>query len=280
MKKLLIVLIIIIITAGFIFTLCKKDKEEKDEAWAETTMNLFFKIDKDKEFGKQFDQQLESDPEYNVLSRDDYLEAYEHLDSMRDAILQSHYLNYADEFDWQIKIIDDDVLNAFCAPAGYMYYYTGLIKYLDNEAQLAGVMGHEMAHADKRHVTKRLLILHGLDLLTNIILGDNPSDLEVIITDLAKGGGMLQFSRTNEYEADEFAIKYTSDTEYYPLGIAGFFEKLEAEKEKGIRIPAFLSTHPSPENRLEAMDTVYTSIDSPPGELFEERYQELKNYLP
>ena len=156
MKKTLMLIIIICISFVFIFNFCKKDEEEKDDAWAEKTMRLFFPLDKDKSFGEQFDKELDSNPdEFPVLSRTDYPEAYAHLDSMRDAILESNDLRYADDFDWQIKIIDKDVLNAFCAPAGYMYYYTGLINYLENEAELAGVMAHEMAHADRRHVRRR-----------------------------------------------------------------------------------------------------------------------------
>ncbi|MBN2521601.1 MAG: M48 family metalloprotease [Bacteroidales bacterium] len=281
MRKILSIVIIAIISIAFIFTSCKKDKDD-DTSNIDFILKYTFPISKDKEFGAQFDKQLDSNKtEFPVLPDTGiYHFAYVRLDSMKKALLKSDNFDYAEDFKWQIKIIDKDVLNAFCAPAGYMYYYTGLIKYLDNEAQLAGVMGHEMAHADKRHVTKTLIIANGVNYMIGLILGDDPSKMEELISQYAAGIGVLKFSREHEYEADEMAVKYTADTDYYPKGISGFFIKLEAEKEKGIRMPEFLSTHPNPGNRLEAIDSVYVSIGSPPGELFEERYQELKSYLP
>ncbi len=86
-----------------------------------------------------------------------YADAYEHINRIRDSILETDELIYGDRFDWEVDIIENDsVLNAFCAPGGYICVYTGIIKFLDNEAQFAGVMGHEMAHADRRHVTDQL----------------------------------------------------------------------------------------------------------------------------
>jgi len=64
-------------------------------------------------------------------------------------------------------------------------------------------------------------------MLAGIILGDNPTVLETIIADLALGLGTLKYSRNNEYEADEYAVKYLYDTDYHPLGVAGFFQKLK-----------------------------------------------------
>ncbi|MFC2137891.1 M48 family metalloprotease [Bacteroidota bacterium] len=284
MKKFISLFILAAIAMSITFVSCKKDDDddEKDESKLLTLfLEKTFPISEDIKFGKQFDQQLSSDTvNYKVLSRTDYPDAYNHLDSIRDAILGSDDLSYAGDFTWPIKIIDEDVLNAFCAPGGYMYYYTGLIKYLDNEAQFAGVMAHEMAHADKRHVTKTLYTEMAASFLINAVLGKEPSEMEKLVGEYAKGLGVLKFSRKHEYEADEMAIKYTEDTEYYPLGIAGFFEKLQAEEKSGIRTPEFLSTHPNPGNRLEAMDSVYVSIGSPEGEEFEARYMQLKSYLP
>ena len=69
-----------------------------------------------------------------------------------------HVADFSD-FDWELKIIhDDETLNAFCAPGGYIYVYTGLIKFLAHEDNLAGVIGHEIAHADLRHSTQQLTL--------------------------------------------------------------------------------------------------------------------------
>jgi predicted Zn-dependent protease len=157
-----------------------------------------------------------------------------------------------------------------------MYFYTGLIEYLDNEAQFAGVLAHEMAHADRRHSTEMLTKQYGFSILLGVLLGDNPSMLAKILADLTVNLGALKYSRNNEYEADEYAVKYLSDTEYHPLGVAGFFEKLDGASSP----PEFLSTHPSPENRIEAIYAVWESLGSPTGETFPERYQQFKNSLP
>jgi Zn-dependent protease with chaperone function len=238
----------------------------------------FFTVDQDIQFGQQLDSAILADPvNYPILSIDNYPEAYEHLYRIRDEILQSDKFRYAQRFDWEIKIIHrDDILNAFAAPGGYMYFYTGLIHFLDDESQFAGVVGHEMAHADRRHSTEMLTKQYGFSLLLGIILGDNPSVLESIIADLALGLGALKYSRNNEYEADEYAVKYLYDTDYHPLGVAGFFQKLDGASTP----PEFLSTHPSPENRIEAIYAVWESLGSKVGETFPERYQDFKNSLP
>jgi len=270
-----------LVLASLLLFSCNKDDNE-DKNKLDYILKFIFPVTKDKEFGQQFAAQLEANPaEYPLLpDTGRYHLAYLHLDSIRDAILLSDDLDYADDFDWPLKIVNnDEVLNAFCAPAGYIYFYTGIIKYLDNEAQLAGVMAHEMAHADKRHTTKTLLGRYAAITLIDMILGKESSRMDTIIADLALGLGALKFSRDHEYEADEMAVKYTADTDYHPKGIAGFFEKLEDEGNRP-KIPEFLSTHPNPENRLEKMDSVYISIGSPPGELFVDRYEKLKSYLP
>jgi predicted Zn-dependent protease len=259
---------------------CKKDDNQKKD-YLDIILSTVFPLEKDIDFGKQFDNQLNTNKsEYPILDETKYKTAYDYLYNIRDRILKSDDLLHAKDFTWPIKIIDNDtVLNAFCAPGGYMYFYTGIIKFLDNEAQLAGVMAHEMAHADKRHVTKTLLAQYAAQTLIGMIIGEDTTKLEEIISDLALGLGTLKFSREHEYQADEYAVKYTADTEYDPRGIAGFFEKLNSQSEKGFRTPEFLSTHPNPEHRLENIDSVYKSIGSPIGETFEDRYNELKNSL-
>ncbi|HPE18887.1 MAG TPA: M48 family metalloprotease [Tenuifilaceae bacterium] len=245
----------------------------------EGTLN-FFTLDQDIQFGQQLDSAILADPAtYPILSEDDYPEAYEHLRRIRDELLESQYLRYANSFDWEVKIIHQDVLNAFAAPGGYMYFYTGLIQYLDNEAQFAGVLAHEMAHVDRRHSTEMLTKQYGFSILLSIVLGENPSDLAEIISQLALGGTLLKFSRNNEYEADEYGVKFMYDTEYHARELAGFFEKLEESSSNG-RPPEFLSTHPSPENRIEAIEAVWQSLGGKTGETFPGRYQQFKASLP
>lgn len=236
----------------------------------------FFTLEQDIAFGKQLDSTVLADPAYPILNKNQHPEAYEHIERILSTLLKSNDLRYASTFPWEVKIINQDVLNAFAAPGGYMYFYTGLIKFLDNEAQFAGVMAHEMAHADRRHSTQMLTKQYGFSLLASIVLGDNPNMLKTIIAELAQGLGNLKYSRNNEYEADEYAVHYLYDTGYHPRAIADFFEKMEGQPTP----PEFLSTHPSPENRIEAIETVWKSLGNKDGELYIDRYTNFKNSLP
>ncbi len=268
MKKVIgIVLIIITSFAGY---QCKKDK-----------LN-FFSRQQDVEFGESLDSVILADPvEYPVLDETEYSDAYQFMYNIMNAILSSDDIDdrNLDKFVWKIRIIDKDVLNAFAAPGGYLYFYTGLMKYLDNSAQLAGVMAHEVAHVDQRHTTRRLTDLYSYEVMISIIFGQDRSQLEEIAIGMATGLAALAYSRDDEYEADEYAVRYTADTDYYPKGISGFFEKLNESNSSG-RPPEFLSTHPDPGNRLESINEVWQSLGSPNGELFENEYQAFLQGLP
>ena len=268
MKK-VIGLILIVITS-FSGYQCKKDK-----------LN-FFSRNQDVEFGQSLDSVIMADPvEYPVLDEVMYSDEYAYLNSMMNDILSSDDIDERnlDKFVWKIRIIDKDVLNAFAAPGGYIYFYTGLMKYLDNGAQLAGVMAHEIAHVDQRHTTRRLTDLYTYDVLISIIFGNNRSQLEEIAIGMATGLAALAYSRDDEYEADEYAVRYTADTDYYPKGISGFFEKMNESESSG-RPPEFLSTHPDPGNRLDNINEVWNGLGSPQGNLSEAEYAAFVQGLP
>ena len=213
-----------------------------------------FSVEDDIKLGAQVDQEIKADPTtYPILSRTDpnNARAYELLDNMVDQILDSAdakgELNFRNEFLWEVYIINDDnVINAFCTPGGYIYVYTGLIKFLFSYDALAGVMGHEIAHADKRHSTDAMTRTYGIQLLFDIVFGRDQG----AVTQIAQGMLNLSYSRKNETEADEFSVKYLSGTKYDCSGAARFFEQLEEQSEGG-SVPDFLSTHPSPDKRVE-----------------------------
>ncbi|MBS3770968.1 MAG: M48 family metalloprotease [Bacteroidales bacterium] len=273
MKKSIRILFFILLATGTgIFTSCDNDDG----------LNIFT-LDQDRKFGRAFDNQIKADTnEYIILDENRYSEAYDHLNRIKNNLLESDELNHVEDFDWKARIVmskkKDTVLNAFAVPGGYMYFYPGLIKYLDNEAEFAGVMAHEMAHVDKRHTTQRMTRLYGFQFLLGLILGENPSQWAKIVGELAIGTGELQFSKSDEYEADEYAVKYSSDTELDPKGVAGFFNKLE-EQNSGGYMPEFFSTHPNPGNRVEEIDEVWNKLGQPEGKTFTDRYNEFKNAL-
>jgi|TARA_B110000902_G_scaffold176895_1_gene200621 predicted Zn-dependent protease len=236
----------------------------------------FFSLQDDITFGAQVAAEIENDPStYPILDSAQNVAAYAFLYDIRDRILNSGNVVHKDDFQWQLRLIgDDSTLNAFCTPGGYIYVYTGLIKYLDSEDQFAGVMGHEIAHADERHSTAALTRTYGIDVLLSILLGDNQGTL----TQIAKGLSSLSYSRGNESESDMRSVEYLYPTEYDARGAARFFEKLEAQG--GASGPQFLSTHPNPENRVEAIFAHWESLGGKVGETFEARYKEFQNNLP
>jgi beta-barrel assembly-enhancing protease len=237
-----------------------------------------FTIEDDMQLGLQMEQEIQGDPAaYPLLDRTQYPEAYQHLEAVRDIILGTGLVEYDDKFEWGVHIImNDTVLNAFCTPGGYIYFYSGIIKYLDNEAQFAGVMGHEMAHAARRHSTQQMTKAYGLEILLSVILGENPNLLAQMAADLAAGVTMLAFSRDDEYESDEYSVKYLYETTYDARGVAGFFEKMIGSPLP----PEFLSTHPNPENRVEKILEVWQGLGGKTGQEYVAEYQQFKNSLP
>ena len=153
-----------------------------------------------------------------------------------------------------MKIIhDDNVLNAFCAPGGYIYVFSGLMRYLDSEDHLAGVLAHEIAHAELRHSSIRLQKEYGAERLLDFALLAGPGGLghaanTIILKDLLT----LNYSRAQEAQADDYSVRYLSTSGYACDGTAGFFTKLLAEGQD-VNIPEFLSDHPASEARVEAI---------------------------
>ena len=251
---------------------CTKDKNGD---------RLLFSIEDDKTLGLQVSAEVDSTyrAKGQLLERNDprYKDAYQHLDGVVARILNSGKVSYKDEFSWETRIIkDDNTLNAFATPGGHIYVFTGLIKYLDNEDQLAGVLGHEIAHADKRHTTKQLQTQYGIALLLSVALGNNPGTLAQIATGLAT----LKFGRDAEKEADDYSVVYLGGTNFYACnGAAGFFEKMLAGNQ-GSDTPEFLSTHPDPGNRVQAINAKAQQEGcktTPAGNTT--AYQEFKNSL-
>ena len=236
-----------------------------------------FSIQDDIAFGQQLSQQIAQNPkEYPVLDRNKYAKAYRILEDMKNEILNSGYVTHKDDFEWKLHIIHDDkTLNAFVSPGGYIYVYTGLIKYLDTEDQLAGVMGHEVAHADRRHSTTNMTKQYGLAALLGALSGQNNSQMAQMV------GGLigLKFNRTTETDADAQSVLYLSKTKYQCNGAAGFFEKIMAEGGNSQAPPQFLSTHPSSESRVQDINAKATEVgcDKNPSNV---DYQILKNSLP
>lgn len=213
------------------------------------SVNLF-SLEDDRTLGAQVAAEIASKPnEFPILPEAQYPQAYAFLRGMRDKLLNTGRVRNKDAFNWPVFIIRDDAtLNAFVTPGGNIYVYTGLIKYLDREDDLAGVMGHEIAHADLRHGTNTLTQQYGLGVLLSVIAGNEPGLLTQIAVSLAN----LQYSRCNESQSDALSVDYLAGTTYNCKGTASFFAKLQ-EQGQGSGTPTFLSTHPDPGDRVKSI---------------------------
>ncbi|KAF0141951.1 MAG: peptidase M48 family [Stygiobacter sp.] len=216
-----------------------------------------FPVEQDVALGSEFALQLQNSPKdypvYNNPSVKNYINQ-----KIFQPILQSPDVLYKNVFKYNLEIIKNDtILNAFAVPGGPVYVYTGLLKYLDSEAALAGVLGHEIAHAERRHATNRMTKQMGIQMLTQLVLGQNPSQTAMIVSNLFTGMTLLANSRADEDESDQVSMKYLQSTKYYPGAVKFFFEKMrdDGKVEKGGQgISVFLSTHPDPIARIASAD--------------------------
>lgn len=247
-------------------------------------LNLF-PDSKDIALGKQIDEEIRRDPkEYPLLTDRPEVKAY--VESVGKEILQSPAIRKKGLYAYTFEIIhDDSTINAFCTPGGYIYVYTGLLKFLDNEATLAGVLGHEIAHAERRHATLRMSSAMGIQALLAIALGESPSQTAQVSGNLFAGLGLLLNSRSDETEADTYSMTYLQSTPYYPGAIRFFFEKITSGNGvgKGDAFQRLLSTHPLPQDRIEHVENLLKQLGNPEageGNLFSSRYIQMKSHLP
>ncbi len=161
-----------------------------------------------------------------------------------------------EKYPFQFKIVNDKAINAFALPGGFVYINRGAIEAADNEAQIAGVMAHEIGHVVLRHgtnqVSKAYLAQAPLSILGGV-LGSNSvgSVLAQLGVGFAANSILLKYSRDAERQADLMGTQTLYDTGYDPKAMVQFFEKIQAES-KG-RASEFFSDHPNPENRISSV---------------------------
>ena len=213
-------------------------------------------LSEDVKLGAQANQEIANNSKkFPLLPESGNEQVYSYVRGITTKILNSGSIKHRNDFPWVVKIIKDDkTLNAFCTPGGYIYVYTGLIKYLDSEDQLAGVMGHEIAHADNRHSMQQMVQLYGIQALAGIGAqvatknsGNSTQKAAMTAAQVASALVGLKFSRAHETDADNSSVRYLCNTDYNAAGSAGFFEKISKEATP----PEWLSTHPNPANRVQ-----------------------------
>lgn len=164
----------------------------------------------------------------------------------------------AKDFKWQVSLVQSPQVNAFCLPGGKIVVYTGIIPFARNEAGLAAVMGHEMAHAVARHGSQRLLrttMAQTLMAGAQFSFSDmDPRQRQAVMAAIGAGaqyGVLLPFSREHELEADEMGLFYMARAGYDPQEAISFWERMDSAG--GPQPPEFASTHPSHGRRIEQL---------------------------
>jgi hypothetical protein len=173
-------------------------------------------------------------------------------------------------YPWEFHCVNDKEINAFALPGGYVFVNRGAIEISGDEAQLAGVMAHELAHVVLRHGTAeatKAQAAQGFVGLLGAILGGNAGG--TLLTELGKfsaGGVLLRYSRSAETQADVMGTQVLYDAGYDPRALAQFFEKIEADS-KGKNPPEFFSDHPSPEHRVERVQEEIAKLGGMPAKM-------------
>ncbi len=167
--------------------------------------------------------------------------------------------NYLAGYKWEFNLIDDKSVNAWCMPGGKVVVYTGILPLIKNDAQLATVMSHEIAHAVARHSSERMseqLLAQGFGTALSVALSQKPQETQKLALAAfglgAQLGYILPFSRTHEYEADEMGLYYMAMAGYDPNQSIEFWKAMAQNKTS--KAPEFLSTHPLDENRIAKIE--------------------------
>ena len=248
------------------------------------------------------DERTKLQPGWNLFSTQDDVklgvqyseEAEQQLPMLRDQKVNEYLTELGkrlvqvapgEKYPYEFKCVNVADVNAFALPGGRVYVFRGLIQTADNEAQLAGVMGHEISHVALRHgtsqVTKSIAPSVGVAVLGSV-LGDNAlGKLVTAAGAFSLNSLLLKYSRTDESEADILGVQIAHDAGYDPHALADFFVVLgEQEKKMGVP-PEFFSNHPSPEHRIERVNEEIQKMGgSPPNAKTDSpEFREIRKYL-
>ncbi|MDJ1174909.1 M48 family metallopeptidase [Roseofilum capinflatum] len=192
--------------------------------------------------GKQINQQLIS----QEVRIDDDPELTDYIDRIGQRLAQESYRPPTSDYQYTFQVVDDDSVNAFATLGGFVYIHTGLIKEAENEAELASVVGHEIAHIAERHAInqmRRMALTNGLATAAGV----DESQIVQIGVEIAL---RLPHSREAEYEADQVGLNMMTAAGYAQIGMVDFMKKLVRSRS----MPTFLSTHPHTKDRIQALE--------------------------
>lgn len=171
-------------------------------------------------------------------------------------------ISHRPQLNYEFKILDSPVVNAFAVPGGYVYFTRGIMAHFNNEAEFMGVLGHEIGHITARHSAKQ----YSKQLAAQVLIlgGSLASPQFARYGEVAMQGSQLlflKFSRDNESQSDELGVEYSTAVGYNAHEMANFFRTISRISEAGgASIPNFLSTHPNPDNRFDRVHELAATV--------------------
>lgn len=233
----------------------------------------------EREMGEAIVADLEADPEFHLLN-DPEIDAY--LTQLSMPIIENS--PYQRSFPFTFKAVINDEVNAFALPGGFCYVHTGLIRAAETEAELVGVIAHEVSHVTCGHhrnaMTNEMLI----QTAEGLVFNEQSPMIAVYASQIASGLGMLRYSRTQEAQADEVGVIAMSGAGWNPTGLESFFERLQGmEGSDPGRFEMWFRSHPATSDRIQAIDTQIQNLpnansmrsDSPQFHFMQDRVNEL-----
>ncbi|MDZ7698082.1 MAG: M48 family metalloprotease [Deltaproteobacteria bacterium] len=243
---------------------------------------LALSIEDEREMGEEFLRQIGS--QYEMV-KDPFANQY-----INDL---GHYLLAPLEvknFPFHFYIIKDNTLNAFAAPAGHIFFFSGLVEALDEVDELAAVICHEIGHVSARHLAHRieqskkigLATLAGV--LAGVLLGGEAAGALITGSMAAGMQAQLHYSREDERQADQLSFKYMGPATFDPAGMIRALQKIQKGSWLGTdKVPAYLLTHPTGPERMSNLDSLLTRYTPPPrsdeAEAFETRWPAFKTVI-
>jgi predicted Zn-dependent protease len=181
------------------------------------------------------------------------------------------------DYSWEFNVVDDKTVNAWCMPGGKIVFYTGILPITLDDFGVATVMGHEVAHAVAEHgnerMTEQLAVYLGGVTLDYALQKEPQKTRDIFLTAYGVGSelGVLAYSRKQEYEADKLGMVFMAMSGYDPAKAIEFWQRMKSAG--GQSTPEFLSTHPTDDNRIKALQSFLTEAkkyyktgQQPPGD--------------
>ena len=169
------------------------------------------------------------------------------------------------QLPWTFRLVDDPVVNAFALPGGYVYVTRGILAHLDSEAELVSVLGHEIGHVTARHGANQMSKAQLASVGMNVGMVLAPEEMGQFGDAFQSGMGLLflKFGRDDERQADDLGLRYMVRTGYDPSEMPGVFDTLDrvSAAQGAQRTPAWMSTHPAPENRSARLHDAIRELD-------------------